>query len=96
MKKIFQAELEQVQHSIMMMYFCFDDTDCVGIMGPKAADKVDVKLLLDRKNFYQSPCRRQPARVKDMWRTNAQLRVLRPSCSEFSSMHAKTMILDNR
>ena len=96
MKKVFQAELEQVQHSIMMMYFCLDDTDCVGVIGPKAADKVEVKLLLDRKNCYNSPCKRQPARVKDLWRTNAQLRVLRPSCNEYSSTHVKTMILDNK
>ena len=65
-------------------------------LNKQLANGFSVKLIFDKDNFKSSSCARQPLRMKELYESGAELRVMRPLRGGFACMHAKTVILDEK
>jgi len=54
------------------------------------------RMILDQKNFFDSSCARQAARVEELYQAGCKMRIVKPSSrAGFSSMHSKTWLVDD-
>ncbi len=88
---------ENIKHSADGMQYMIDHTKVGFIITLKASKGLRFRLLLDRRNFFNSSCARQSARVQEMWNEGVQLKIIKPKAkSGFACMHVKSWILDNK
>ena len=79
--------------------YTLDHTECFMKIALKMAAGVKARFILDQGQFENSSCARQAARVAELVEAGpekCQVRVLKPAGAGFASMHAKTIIFDNR
>ena len=50
--------------------------------------------MLDRNQFFNCPCVRQPQRVKELMGAGAEIRIFQPPKRGFASMHTKSWVFD--
>jgi phosphatidylserine/phosphatidylglycerophosphate/cardiolipin synthase-like enzyme len=97
MLPIIQRELRDMQTSLCGYQYNLDHTECISQIVVKIAGRsVHGRFILDKKNFYNSSCTRQPARVNDLYQAGCELRVRKPLHGGFSCMHVKCLIIDQK
>ena len=75
--------------------YVFDHPRCCNILCEKlTSSTVKGRLILDRNQFFNCPCARQPQRLRELMNAGAQIRVFKPDKGGYSSMHAKTWLFD--
>jgi phosphatidylserine/phosphatidylglycerophosphate/cardiolipin synthase-like enzyme len=86
-----------MQLSLCGFQYNFDHTECVSQIVVKiAGHNVRGRLILDKKNFYDSSCTRQAARVNDLYEAGCELRISKPQWGNFSCMHVKGLMIDQK
>jgi len=65
------------------------------LCGKLGAGK-QAKLILDRKNFFDSSGARQVPRIKELLDAGAMVKIFKPEGTGFACMHAKTLIFDKK
>jgi len=80
--------------SIWLTQYQIDDANISGIFLAKLRESLDLRMLLDRKNFYESSCVGQAAVVADLYKHGAKIRVIKPPGGGFVCMHVKNVLID--
>jgi hypothetical protein len=97
MLPVIKLELEKIERSICGFQYQLDHSECIAQMILKIARYgVQGRLILDKVNFYSSSCTRQSARVNELYRAGCQFRIRKPSKGNFSCVHVKCFILDEK
>ena len=89
-------EIGALESSFCGLQYTLDHTDCFMGLTSKMSKGVKGRFVIDRKNFIESSCARQAARVAELWRAGCEFRVLRPRGSEYACMHAKSLVFDEK
>ena len=92
--EVFQ-ELEAAKKEVVAILYQCDQTQCFEILRRLLGQKVKVRFLLDRDNFYRSSCVKQAQEVESLWRSNGEIRVQKPVGSGFAVVHTKTIIIES-
>jgi hypothetical protein len=89
-------EVEEMKESLHGFQYTLDYTTAFMKLCRKLGAGKQAKLILDRKNFYDSSCARQAPRIKELTDAGAMIKILKPEGSGFACMHAKTLIFDKK
>jgi phosphatidylserine/phosphatidylglycerophosphate/cardiolipin synthase-like enzyme len=97
MLPVIKLELEKIERSICGFQYQLDHSECIAQMILKIAIYgVQGRLILDKVNFYSSSCTRQSAGVNELYKAGCLFRIRKPSQGNFSCMHVKCLILDEK
>ena len=89
-------EVEEMKESLHGFQYTLDYTTAFMKLCRKLGAGKQAKLILDRKNFYDSSCARQAPRIKELTDAGAMIKILKAEGSGFACMHAKTLIFDKK
>jgi hypothetical protein len=97
MLPIIHREFGEMRSSLCGFQYNLDHTECISQIVVKIAGRsVHGRFILEKKNFYNSSCTRQPARVDDLYQAGCKLRMSKPLWGGFSCMHVKCLIIDQK
>jgi len=92
----FEAGLASLDTCFCAWQYVMDHTDLCKILLSKLRNGITGKIIFDKKNFFDSSCYRQIARVLELLEAGCEVRYIKPRGAGFACMHTKTWILDHR
>ena len=94
MLDVVMKEFKQIKSSFAGMQYCCDHTDCCFQLVLRLKEDVEGRLILDKSQFKNSSCKRQCARMQELYDNGCQMRLLSGPGGGFANMHVKSWILD--
>ena len=93
---ILRAALEQCRNEFKTFQYNFDHMVLCALLQRKISEGVRCRMILDRKNFYNSNCARQCSFQYELMQSGAEVRLNSGNGRGFACQHAKTIIMDDK
>ena len=92
----FENTFENARGCIDATVYCIDHQFLTGILVRKAHEGLDIRMLMDQKNFNCSSCIRQAPVQKALFDAGVVMKTYRPAGQGWPCLHAKNFIIDHR
>jgi hypothetical protein len=90
-------DIEKVERTVCGFQDQLDHADIIAELALRIGRYgVQGRLILDKDNFFDSSCARQPARVNELHRAGCLFRVRKPPGGQYACVHVKCLILDEK